>query len=53
MISPSVFFFSFHFFEILVLKKPKMENNNYICHVPYLRNSIAFDHDFWYTCVKR
>ena len=20
--------------------------------MPYLRNSIAYDHDFWYTCVK-
>ena len=26
-----------------------MKNNNYICHMPYLRNSIAYDHDFWYT----
>ena len=22
-----------------------MINNNYICHTPYLRNSIAYDHD--------
>ena len=29
-----------------------MKNNNYICHAPYFRNSIAYDHDFWYTCVK-
>ena len=29
-----------------------MKSNNYICHVPYLRNSMAYDHDFWYTCVK-
>ena len=29
-----------------------MKNNNYICYVPYLRNSIAYDHDFWCTCVK-
>ena len=29
-----------------------MKNNNYICHAPYLRNSIAYDHEFWYTCVK-
>ena len=29
-----------------------MKNNNYICYVPYLRNSIAYDHDFCYTCVK-
>ena len=27
-----------------------MKNNNYICHMPYLRNIIAYDHDFWYTC---
>ena len=20
--------------------------------MPYIRNSIAYDHDFWYTCVK-
>ena len=30
----------------------KIKNNNYICHEPYLRNSIAHDHDFWYTSVK-
>ena len=30
-----------------------MKNNNYICHVPYLRNSVPYDHDFWCTCVKR
>ena len=29
-----------------------MKNNNYMCHVPYLKDSIAYDHDFWYTCVK-
>ena len=29
-----------------------MKSNNYICHVPYFRNSIAYDHDFWYTSVK-
>ena len=29
-----------------------MKNNNYICHPPYLRNSIAYDHDFWYTIVE-
>ena len=28
------------------------ENSNYIRHAPYLWNSIADDHDFWYTCVK-
>ena len=29
-----------------------MKNKNSIHHVPYLRNSMAYDHDFWYTCVK-
>ena len=29
-----------------------MRNNNYLCHVPCIRNSVAYDHDFWYTCVK-
>ena len=33
-------------------KKPKLRNKNYIRHAPYLRNIIAYDHDFWYTCVK-
>ena len=33
-------------------KQRKMKNNNYICHVWYLRNSIIYDHNFWYTCVK-
>ena len=22
-----------------------MKNNNYICHMPYLRNSLAYEHD--------
>ena len=26
----------------------KVKNNNYTHHVAYLRNSIAYDHDFWY-----
>ena len=26
--------------------------NNYLRHVAYLRNSIAYDHDFWFTIVK-
>ena len=29
-----------------------MKSGNYICHAPYLRNSIGYDRDFWYTCVK-
>ena len=48
----------FHFFEIFTFgaarevngqKLSKMKNSNYIRHVPYLRNSIAYnhDHDFW------
>ena len=31
---------------------PKLKNNNYIRHTPYLRNSIVYDHGFWYTCIK-
>ena len=52
--------FSLFFFLILIFqavrwrwkgkKWPKMKNN-YICLAPYLRNSIAFDHDLWYTIV--
>ena len=51
----------FLFFEIFIFrtvkgvkgqKWSKMKSNNYICHAPYLRNSIAYDHDFWYSCVK-
>ena len=26
--------------------------NNYICHARYLKNSIAYNHEFWYNCVK-
>ena len=29
-----------------------MKKKNYIHHAPYLRNSIAYDHDFWCTCVE-
>ena len=29
-----------------------MKNNNDIHHAPYLRNSIAYDYDFWYNFVK-
>ena len=54
-----VFYFFFNFFDFFGLlggqkgkKLPKMKNNNYIHHVPYLRNSIAYDHDFWYTCLE-
>ena len=58
-ISPG-FFFSF-FFEILIfwvvrrggVKGQKIaQNKKYIGHMPYFRNSTAYDHDFWYTCVN-
>ena len=26
--------------------------DNYILHVSYLRNSLAYGHNLWYTCVK-
>ena len=26
--------------------------NNYIFNAPHLRNSIAYDHDFLFTCVN-
>ena len=29
-------------------KNAQMKNNNYIRHMPYLRNSIAYDHDLVY-----
>ena len=25
----------------------EQKNENYMCHMPYLRNSITYDHDFW------
>ena len=58
MISSGVFFIflKLSFFGLLGGWKkkvqPKMKNSNHTHHVPYLRNSIAYDHDFWYTCVK-
>ena len=39
----------------LGVKGQKIAQNekwNYDCHAPYSRNSIAYDHDFWYSCVK-
>ena len=58
ILSPGIFFF---FFLILIFlgflifwfwfSFPKMKNNC-IRHTPYLRNSMAYDHDFWYTIVK-
>ena len=29
-----------------------MKSKNYICHASCLMNNAAYDHDFWYTCVK-
>ena len=29
-----------------------MKNNFMYPQAPYLRNSVAFDHEFWYTCVN-
>ena len=65
MISLGVFSFllSFSFLGLLEVggrggggkrskKLPKMKNDNYICHMAYFRKSIAYDYDFWYTCVK-
>ena len=49
------FSWNFHFRAVMGIKGQKtvqMKNNNYIGHVPYLRNSIAYDHHFWCTCVK-
>ena len=34
------------------IPKWKKKKRNYICHTPYLRNSIEYDHFFWYTCAK-
>ena len=28
-----------------------MKNKNYICHVSYLANNVAYGHDFRYTYV--
>ena len=26
--------------------------NNYICHMRYLKNSVAYNYEFWENCVK-
>ena len=60
MISPELFFifWKFWFFGLLESGGIKGQQNSpkrktdYICHVPYLRNSIEYDHYFWYTCAK-
>ena len=50
-----LFFFRFWFFGLLLgwkgKKQPKMKNNSYIHLEPYLTKSVAYDHDFWYTCA--
>ena len=43
------FFKIFIFGDVRGLKGQKIDQ---ICHTPYPRNSIAYDHDFWCTCVK-
>ena len=30
----------------------KKKNENYIHHVPYLRNGMAYDHNLWYSCLN-
>ena len=50
------FFLKFLFFGLLrgwkVKNLPKIKYNSYNRHAPYPKNSIAYDHEFWYTCVK-
>ena len=50
-----VFFEIFIFWAVRGVKGQKITQmkNNYIQHAPYIRNSIACDHEFWYTCVKQ
>ena len=53
----------FHFFKIFqdfsdrwrckrAKNSTKWKNKNNIRQESYLRSSIAYDHDLWYTCVK-
>ena len=42
----------FGLLEGLKVQKIVQNKKQLIRHVPYLRNSVAHDHDFWYTCVK-
>ena len=55
-ISRCFFHFFFQFFCVSGVNRQKIAQNekynHYICHVPYLQNSVAYDHDFRYTCVK-
>ena len=39
------------YLELECQQQDSKGKNNYICHVPCLKNSIAYD-DFWYTYVK-
>ena len=59
MISPGsflIFFFYFLFFGLLGGKGakngPKWKIITSVIYIPYLRNSIAYDHDFSCPCVK-
>ena len=48
-------FFKFWFLGCYGGKRAKISplwKSNYIRHTPYFRNSTAFDHNFWYTCLK-
>ena len=59
MISPGFFYY---FFDILIFRTVRWvkgqkvaqnkEKGNHIHCILYLMNSIAYDHDFWYTCGK-
>ena len=49
----------FHFYKILIfravtgVKGQKIaQDEKQQLHVSYLRNSRAYDHGFWHTCVK-
>ena len=48
-------FLKFSYFGLLgeekLKKLPKMKNS-YIRYTPYVRNLIAYDYHFWYTCAK-
>ena len=57
MMSLGVFFIFWKFLFLGLLGGKRAKNspkwkNNYVCHMPHLRKSIAYDHDFWYTVVK-
>ena len=34
------------------MKNKNLKKKIKICHEPYLSNSVAYDHYFWYTCVE-